>query len=64
MAKYEKPEFAYIILASGVVDQICETKEDAFREASELRDMGERVKIVECPWDAQNIMVDKLEKDA
>lgn len=56
------PATAYIIVADNEVDQVCETKADAQREARDLRDMGCKVRIVECPWDQQDQVIDKFNR--
>ena len=48
------PITAYLIIADGSLDQICETKADAAREARDLKAMGCRVRVTTCPWDEQD----------
>ena len=56
------PEKAYIILVEGDVDQVCETQKDATRETRDLRAMGVgHVRVVVCPWDDQDEMIERLE---
>ena len=55
------PKIAYLIIADGTLDQICETKADANREKRDLKAMGCRVRIKACPWADQDDEVALIE---
>jgi len=51
------PTHAYLIIADGDLDQVCETREDARREANDLRMMGCDIVVHKCLWDDQNAVI-------
>lgn len=53
---------AYLIIADGMLDQLCETKADADREKRYLKSMGCRVRITACPWADQDEEVARIER--
>ena len=55
------PDTAYIIVADFEIDQICETRTDARREAKDLRDMGHVVRVITCEWDMQSDAIAMIE---
>lgn len=55
------PETAFIILADGEVDQVCENRQTANKEKRDLIAMGCQVKIITCPWSEQGELLDVLE---
>lgn len=54
-------KYAFIISTEDGVDQICETRGDANREAKDLRAMGCKVVVTVVPWDKQDAAVDRIE---
>lgn len=54
-----KPEFAYIIVIAGVVDQVCEDADTAIDEVMDWDD----AKIVKVPWNHQNKEIDRINSE-
>ena len=54
------PTTAYLIIADGSLDQICETKADADREKRDLKAMGCNVRVYSCAWDEQDVVIDRV----
>lgn len=54
------PEFAYIIIADGVVDQVCETEEEAFEVTAKLRRMEYNTRIKTVAWEEQDAVIASL----
>lgn len=55
------PLLAYIIVCDGSVDQVCETRRDANREARELRQAGHTVSIRMTEWTNQDFIINQIE---
>jgi len=52
---------AYILIADGDVDQVCETASDAARERRNLIALGCTVKIRRCAWINQDTIIDQID---
>lgn len=55
-----RPTDAFIIIADGEFDQVCDNRSDAAIVRRELRGMGCTVRVVRCAWDEQDEVMDGL----
>jgi len=55
------PKTAYIIIADGEVDQVCETQLGSVAVMSRLHAKGHSVYIVSAPWEKQDAVIDRLQ---
>lgn len=57
---YLEVKKAYILVADGEFDQVCEDREQACEEKASLVAMGCTVKVKVCPWVDQDVVIGKL----
>ena len=55
------PTTAYILIADGTLDQVCETNADARRERKDLQGMGCQVSVIMAPWSKQDKAIEMFE---
>ena len=56
----KKPMLAYILIADGEFDQVCESLVESNKQTDGLKALGCRVKVKVCPWAEQDSIIDKL----